>query len=98
MVERRMDQALVLRSYFDDYSSQLHRLGKSINCTNSQLSIINWNTNNIVTYVLVCYFMPLWSLTFELDGFPAVHNFSSMKSWFMLFLQANSSRKWQNVS
>ena len=49
MVERRMDQALVLRFYFDDYSSQLHRLGKSINCTNSQSSIIHWNANNIVT-------------------------------------------------
>ena len=42
MVERRMDQALVLRFYFDDYSSQLHRLSKSRNCINIQLLIVHW--------------------------------------------------------
>ena len=93
MVGRRKDQALVLRFYFDDYSLQLHRLSKSRICMNIQSVIVHLQTHYMLSYVL-CHM----NFTFELDGFPAVHNFSSMKSWFMLFLQANSSRKLRKVS
>ena len=51
MVERRMDQALVLRFYFDDYSSQLHRLSKSRICMNIQSVIDHLQTH------LICYYM-----------------------------------------
>ena len=41
MVERRMDQALVLRFYFDDCSSQVHRLSKSRNCINTEILVVH---------------------------------------------------------
>ena len=97
MVGRRKDQALVLRFYFDDYSLQLHRLSKSRICMNIQSVIVHLQTHRAFTYMLL-YVLCNMNFTFELDGFPAVHNFSSMKSWFMLFLQANSSRKLRKVS